>query len=200
MRKTKEELEQEEMHRLQTLDDDEIRDLDHVEDLYNLIMDNKWKKRTERESRSLFDPEIHIKQLLMHMGVKGKSYKSLAFVIGVSQTTLYSWEKQWPKWKEAKEMAELGRLGKIEDSLIDLGSGKNKGNAAAAIFYAKNAAPDDYKDKREIGVSGAVTYVIDTGIPARQLPSERSPFPQQADVVVEEIEFIVNEEDDSDLL
>jgi len=196
MRKSKEELEQEEHHRLQTLGEEEIRDLTHVEDLYNLIMTNKWKKRTEKESRSLFDPEIHIKQLLMHMGVKGKSYKSLAFVIGVSQTTLYTWEKSHPKWKEAKEMAELGRLGKIEDSLINLGNGKNKGNAAAAIFYAKNAAPDDYKDKREIGVSGAVTYVIDTGIPARQLPGQTEAIEAEFKEVVEEL----SSSDDEDLL
>tara|TARA_R110000782_G_scaffold41860_1_gene95633 strand:+ start:3486 stop:4082 length:597 start_codon:yes stop_codon:yes gene_type:complete len=196
MRKTKEEKDQEEMHRLNTLEDDEIRDLNHVEDLYNLIMENRWKKKpTTREAASLFKTE-HIKVLLLHMGIKGKSYKSLAFVLGVSPSTLYKWEKAWPKWKEAKEMAELGRLGKIEDSLLDLGSGKTKGNAAAAIFYAKNAAPEDYKDKREIGVSGAVTYVIDTGIPARKLPGQEIPEAIEAEFKeIENEEALENDED-----
>jgi hypothetical protein len=53
--------------------------------------------------------------------------------------------------------------------LMDLGTGKTKGNAAAAIFYSKNAAPAHYKDKREIenNYQGTV-YVIDTGIGAKK--------------------------------
>lgn len=105
------------------------------------------------------------------MGIKGKSYKSLAFKLGVSVKTLYDWEKKFPKWKMAKEMAENGRLGFLEDLLIDLGNGTNKGNAASAIFYAKNANPDEFKDKREVEHTGGVTYVIDTGIPAKQIRS-----------------------------
>ncbi|MCK5021532.1 MAG: hypothetical protein KAS32_31265 [Candidatus Peribacteraceae bacterium] len=109
--------------------------------------------------------------LLQHMGIEGKSYTSLTFKLGINTvTTLYNWEKRYPQWKRAKEMANNGRLGVIEDLLINLGTGKVKGNAAAAIFYAKNAAPDEFKDKREIDVGGSVTYVIDTGIPQRQLP------------------------------
>lgn len=169
---------------------EEIRNTEHVEKLYNLIITNKYH---EKNFGSKYKPE-YIKDMLLHIGVEGKSYKSLAFKLGVSSSSLSNWEKAHPEWREARQCAEQGRLGSIEDTLIQLGTGKIKGNAAAAIFYAKNAAPDEFKDKREIGVSGAVTYVIDTGIPARKLP------PQQADVVMEEIDYIINEEEDDEEL
>lgn len=108
----------------------------------------------------------HVKIMLKHMGVDGKSYKSLAFKLGVHPKTMENWEKVYPEWKAAKDIAESGRLGVIEDLLSGVAHGQIKGQSAAAIFYSKNAAPDDFKDKQEIEHSGGVTYVIDTGIPA----------------------------------
>jgi len=105
------------------------------------------------------------------MGIEGKSYTSLGFRLGVSSVkTLYNWEKKHPEWVAAKEVAQSGRLFVIENMLQGLATGENKGNAAAAIFYAKNAAPDHFKDKREIEMGGSVTYLLDTGIPQRELP------------------------------
>ena len=132
--------------------------------------------------------------LLKHMGIEGKSYGSLAFKLGISNVkTLYNWEKRYPQWKKAKEMAEHGRLGVLEDTLLGLANGSIKGNAAAAIFYSKNAAPDEFKDKREIDVGGSVTYMIDTGIPQRQLP--------ESEIIEAEYEEISEDiEDYEDLL
>ena len=135
--------------------------------------------------------------LLRHVGIDGKSYGSLPFKLGIGNVkTLYNWEKRYPQWKRAKDMANNGRLGVLEDTLLGLGNGTIKGNAAAAIFYSKNACPDEFKDKREIEMGGNVTYMIDTGIPQRQLPVE--------DIIHEAIEadyeVIEDESIDTDLL
>lgn len=144
-----------------------------------------------------YRPEF-IKVLLMHVGVKGKSYKSLAFQLGIaSEKTLYNWESQHIEWKNAKKIAEAGRLNYIENLLCGLADGSLKGNAAAAIFYAKNAAPTEFQDNRNLTISGGVTYVIDTGIPAKQLPDiiiQESIAFQQTKEIEEE------EERDEDLL
>jgi len=77
-------------------------------------------------------------------------------------------------WKEAKGVANSGRLNYIEGMLTNLADGTYKGNAAAAIFYAKNAAPDEFKDKRDIDINSTsnITYIIDTGIPALPSPGK----------------------------
>jgi len=75
--------------------------------------------------------------------------------------------------------------------LTDLADGSVKGNAAAAIFYAKNACPDLFKDKRELEVKGGVTYVIDTGIPAKQLPPELKAIEAE---IIEEAEIVENDD------
>lgn len=103
-------------------------------------------------------------------------------------------------WKEAKAIAEAGRLNSIEDMLTKLADGTYKGNAAAAIFYAKNAAPDEFKDKRDLEVTGGITYIIDTGIPSL-------PKPDLKDVAIEaefsemktSVESALEEEEEFDL-
>ena len=135
------------------------------------LVNNLFRQITTIGQPTKFRPEF-IKTLLMHMGIKGKSYKSLAFKLGVASVkTLYNWEVSFPVWKKAKEVAQSGRLGYIEEMLTGLADGTYKGNAAAAIFYAKNACPDEFKDNRDIAVSGGVTYMIDTGIPSKELPA-----------------------------
>lgn len=163
----------------------EEKDNETVEKLYDSIVNgNRVGQPTKFEME-------HIKVLLNHMGVKGKSYYSLAFVLGIkSVKTLYNWEKLHPIWKEAKEVAESGRLNCIEDNLINLANGTFKGNAAAAIFYAKNAAPDHFKDKRDLEITGGITWVIDTGIPSLPAPNNNI---QQA--IEAECHEITNSED-----
>ena len=192
-KKSKEEIEIEREELEAALQAEEILDRNHVEKLFEAITSGKLNQKNGRESKY---KEEYIKELLYHVGIQGKSYKSLAFKLAVSPSTLANWEEAHPKWKEAKEVANLGRLGSLEDTFIDLAKGRTKGNAAAAIFYAKNAAPDDYKDRKEVAVSGSVTYVIDTGIPARQLPNQDTENIIEAEVR----EILEDEEDDENLL
>ena len=122
-----------------------------------------------------------------HMS-EGKSYSSLAPQLGVTRATLYRWEKKYPEWREAKKIANEMRLLAIEELLLDLATGRVKGQAAAAIFYAKNACPEHFKDKREVEHSGGVTYMIDTGIAAKPQPIQVENIIDQLDYNEEEIE------------
>lgn len=168
-----------------------IENKERIDDLYDYVMrggHNKGDSGLKYDSR-------FIKVMFEHMCVEGKSYKSLAFKLGVNPSALHKWEKTHAEWAEAKKIAFEGRLGKIEEMLTDLGTGKAKGNAAAAIFYAKNAAPEDFKDKREeVHTHQGTVYMIDTGIPAKkdppQLPSNE---PETIEADYKEIQ---NDEDD----
>jgi len=69
--------------------------------------------------KQLLDPTMNLKykpefiyDLLNHVGIKGLSYDSLAFQIGIrSIKTLYNWETKYPLWKQAKNLAQSGRVG-----------------------------------------------------------------------------------------
>ena len=187
------------------MDGETISEYNERKEQERIAAEEKLLDRLEAQAMGVsytkFEPSF-IRIMLRHMGIEGKSYKSLALKLGIRSTkTLYNWEKKHPEWKAAKEIAESGRLNHVEDTLQKLASGKYKGNAAAAIFYAKNACPDEFKDKREIDVSGGVTYVIDTGIPAKEIPQA---IHKTIEAEFEEISpmghLIDDESDDSDLL
>jgi len=171
----------------------EYEDQDKINEIYDFVMRGGKVKTNEAFERK-YEPEM-IKTMLQHMAVEGKSYKSLAYRLGVDIKTLYQWEKDHAEWKEAKKIAFQGRLGRVEEMLTKLGEGETKGNAAAAIFYAKNACPDEFKDKREIGhqVQGTV-YVIDTGIPSKNQVEGKNK-PQLPDSKIIESDFEEIEQD-----
>jgi len=131
--------------------------------------------------------------LVDHMS-EGKSYASFAAVIGVKRNTLYKWENKYPQWKEIKAVANDYRLLWVEENLIGMANGTIKGQAAAAIFYAKNACPDHFKDKREVDVGVGITYLIDTGIPPKQVKNIVGEIAQQVEQEEEIEEEKIEEE------
>ena len=161
-----------------------------------LDLDKKEAKRQqliEQLTKSLYGNkkynfEVMSELMFDHMS-QGKSYQSLAPLLGVSRKTIYNWETKHPEWAAAKVIAQELRLLWVENNLIGLAQGDIKGQAAAAIFYAKNACPDEFKDKREVVASGGVTYMIDTGIAAKPEPT-----------LVENIVAEIGSEEDDDII
>lgn len=55
----------------------------------------------------------------------------------VTRQTAYKWRKEDPEFSAAwDEQIEAG-LDKVEEDLLDLGTGKNRGQVAALIYYLK---------------------------------------------------------------
>lgn len=95
----------------------------------------------------------------------GLTDEQIAHNMGISAVTLYDWKKKFPKiskaLKKTKEIVDR----QVENALFKKAC---EGDTTAMIFWLKNRRPNDWRDKRETQLSGAVqTYpdrlVIDYG-------------------------------------
>lgn len=88
--------------------------------------------------------------LIEHMKL-GKSFETFAGKIRVSRRTLYDWVESYPEFKEAKEIAFPGREFFVEDKILKVATGEQRGNAVLLKMLAVNTlgwkAGDDDSEK-----------------------------------------------------
>jgi hypothetical protein len=77
----------------------------------------------------------------------GYSKTAAAGAIGVSRDTLLEWAKEIPEFSGAVKRGEAARTHKLETDLLLAPDGPN---VTSRIFALKNAAPEEWKDKREV--------------------------------------------------
>lgn len=69
---------------------------------------------------------------------EGKSFESFASTVGVTYQTLLNWAKQFPEFGEAKDEGLGHRKFFIDTLIVEVASGKRKGNAALIKLMAIN--------------------------------------------------------------
>ena len=146
----------------------------------------------------------HIYSLLLvwHM-MKGYTYLSFGARLGVTDRTCRRWALDFPEFKAAREIGNGFMRYKWENIATTSAEGTNKGNAATIIFALKNYFPEEFKDKRELEMTGHM-YIIDTGID-RSVPqhvdvdSEKTSV-EKALVTDGDIETVVYQEQNDDLI
>ena len=80
------------------------------------------------------------------LAAQGLNREQIASVLGFAAGTLYEKQKEYPEFYEAiKRGADKG-IATIANSLFQSAKG---GNITAQIFYLKNRAPSDWKDRRD---------------------------------------------------
>ena len=77
---------------------------------------------------------------------QGYSKTALAGKIGVCRDTIHEWSKVHPDFSDAVKRGEAARTAKLECDLLDARDGPT---VTSRIFALKNAAPDEWRDKRE---------------------------------------------------
>lgn len=83
----------------------------------------------------------------------GLSLTAFAGDIGVSRDTVNEWQHVHPEFSDAVKVAKAKRTGALERQMLGADSGPA---VTARIFALKNADPDEWRDKRETVLSGAV--------------------------------------------
>jgi hypothetical protein len=97
---------------------------------------------------------------VVHLGIEGKSYAAIANELGTTRETLYTWMEKHPEFLDAMKRSRLAAMQWWEDTLMDQARGRViGGSTTAAIVAMKNQFPDDYKDRREVDVSGQLKVV-----------------------------------------
>ena len=96
--------------------------------------------------------------LLQGWARDGLTDEQIAHNMGISTTTLYEWKKKYSEiadtLKKTKEVVDR----QVENALFKKAI---EGDTTAMIFWLKNRRPNDWRDKRETALSGAVQTVPD---------------------------------------
>ena len=96
--------------------------------------------------------------LLQGWARDGLTDEQIAHNMGISTTTLYEWKKKYAEiadtLKKTKEVVDR----QVENALFKKAC---EGDTTAMIFWLKNRRPNDWRDKRETALSGAVQTVPD---------------------------------------
>jgi hypothetical protein len=77
----------------------------------------------------------------------GFSKTATAGHLGVCKTTFDNWCAEHPEFMGAVKRGEAGRTLKLETDLLSAPDGPT---VTSRIFALKNAAPDEWRDKREV--------------------------------------------------
>jgi len=92
---------------------------------------------------------------------EGLTYSTFAGVVGVTRSTLYTWEKHYPEFKQAKELGQPALELFWERLNRSAAAGKLQGaNSACLIFTLKNVRGWKDKIEQEINASIPVFEVI----------------------------------------
>lgn len=90
---------------------------------------------------------------------EGHSVTGFAGLIGVTRSTIYKWVEDHPDFAEAMKIGQAKAVYFWEKNLISVAQ-KGVGNAACSIFGVKNRAPEDWADKIQTELTGAVKVNI----------------------------------------
>jgi hypothetical protein len=109
----------------------------------------------------------------------GLSNSQIAHNIGISDATFYTWQNKYKELAEAlkkgKEVVDIEVENALlksaqgyyydEETIVELPDGRTETrtikkyaqpNTTAQIFWLKNRRPDDWRDKREVEMSGSL--------------------------------------------
>ncbi|RHF51467.1 helix-turn-helix domain-containing protein [Mitsuokella multacida] len=145
------------------------------------------KKASNRGSHGKYGAWIAPEGLLKIQGWArdGLSDKQIAHNIGITQTTLYEWQKRFPELSEALKKGKEVVDREVENAMLKRALGyeydevtqepvidKDTGitemrvtkrvtkqivpDVTAQIFWLKNRKPDEFRDKRDVELSGSV--------------------------------------------
>ena len=77
---------------------------------------------------------------------QGFSKTAVAGFLQIARSTFYQWEEDHPEFSDAVKIGEAARTFKLEQDLLAAPDGPT---VTSRIFALKNAAPEEWKDKRE---------------------------------------------------
>ena len=149
------------------------------------------KKASNRGSHGKYGAWIAPEGLLKIQGWArdGLSDKQIAHNIGITQTTLYEWQKRFPELSEALKKGKEVVDREVENALLKRAMGyeytevtqepvtdKDTGvtemrvtkrvtkqivpDVTAQIFWLKNRKPNEFRDKRDVDLSGHVELPV----------------------------------------
>ena len=88
---------------------------------------------------------------ILSLMTEGLSLAAAAAEVGIHRQRVYEWMERHPEFADTVKLAQGKRQLFLERRLLTAGEGPI---VTSSIFALKNAAPDDWRDKREIEATG----------------------------------------------
>lgn len=79
---------------------------------------------------------------------RGLTLEQIAQSVGIATCTLYEYKLKYPELSERHKKGQAKGIEEVTNALFN--KGVNEGDTTAMIFYLKNRAPEDWKDRKEI--------------------------------------------------
>lgn len=100
---------------------------------------------------------------------RGLSLTAFAGVIGVCRDTLNEWQREHPAFSDAVKVAKAKRTLSLETDLLSADSGSV---VTSRIFALKNAAPDEWRDRKDHNLTSDDGSMTPRGLDASKLSSD----------------------------
>lgn len=100
---------------------------------------------------TIYTPEIG--ERILALMSEGLSLAAAAGECNVGRATVYRWKDEHPEFRDTVNIAMVKRQVFLERRLFAASEGPI---VTSSIFALKNAAPEDWREKREVELSGAV--------------------------------------------
>jgi len=108
------------------------------------------EKKSKAGRHSKFNPE-QLEEIERMAGI-GLPEKDIAYILGISEKTLYNWKKNFPEFLQAI------KRGRIQGKMIIVNSLFQKarnGNVTAMIFWLVNRFPEEWRNLHQIEAKGS---------------------------------------------
>ena len=106
-------------------------------------------------------PKFEITEQVMgkaeELASQGLTLGQIATSLGISHQTMNARRKEYFEFSEAIKRGQVKGIGKITNALFENAMG---GNVTAQIFYLKNRAPEEWKDRQHIDKTGETTMHV----------------------------------------
>ena len=89
----------------------------------------------------------------------GFSKTAVAGFMGIARSTFHLWAEEHPEFSDAVKEGETARTYKLEGDLLSAPDGPT---VTSRIFALKNAAPDEWRDKQDVELTGKGGGPIET--------------------------------------
>ena len=103
---------------------------------------------------------------------KGYSLTAFAGSIQMSRETIYQWQRAHPAFADAIKRAQPARLYFLEKKLLE----SNGRDTVASIFALKNAAPEEWQDRRYVDQSVSIKADLMTTDQLRAIAAGHDPL------------------------